>query len=352
MPSTIPCPDAATLRALVLGELDRGRAVAVEAHLEQCSACRALVRREDWGDAAGFGSAATEVSLRDSDEVAFVERIERFASVGTDADLRGETPLHVRTGQDSRDTAVPPDDLPVCVHGYRLEGEIDKGGMGRVVRVRDEDFERPLAMKVLLARGGDHEARFLREARMTGLLQHPGIPPVHALGRLADGRPYFVMKLIQGRSLAELLRARPSPDADLPRWLGIFEHVCHTVGYAHARGVIHRDLKPLNVMIGAFGEVQVMDWGLAKLLGAAEPEPVEKQGTVFGLRQAVATAEATAAQTVMGTPPYMAPEQARGEVDTLDLRADVFGLGAILCEILTGRPPYTGPNSLDQAAGR
>jgi serine/threonine protein kinase len=140
------------------------------------------------------------------------------------------------------------DVLPAQVGVYRLEGEIARGGMGRIVRVRDDDFDRPLAMKVLLGSGGDLEDRFLREARLTGILQHPGIPPVHALGRLEDGRPFFVMKLIQGRSLQSLLKDRPSPAADLPRFIAIFEQICQTVGYAHAQGVIHRDLKPGNVI--------------------------------------------------------------------------------------------------------
>jgi tetratricopeptide (TPR) repeat protein len=254
-------------------------------------------------------------------------------------------------------TAAAPDrpalaELPARVGRYHLEQEIARGGMGRIVRVRDEDFERPLAMKLLLGSGGNPEERFLREARMTGQLQHPGIPPVHERGRLADGRPYFVMKLIQGRSLHELLKERTAPAADLPHWLGIFEQICQTVGYAHARGVIHRDLKPANIMVGAFGEVQVMDWGLAKFIGATdddEPEPEEGQSTVFGLRRTVALTEATSADSVLGTPAYMAPEQARGEYDRLDARADVFGLGAILCEILTGAPAFRGRDVLGKA---
>src|SRR5262249_34717808 len=126
-------------------------------------------------------------------------------------------------------------------------------------------FDRPLAMKVLLERGDNHLAeRFLREGKLTGQLQHPGIPPVQEMGKLDDGRPYFIMKLIEGRSLYDLLRARSSPSQDLPLFVSIFEQICHTLGYAHAKGIIHRDLKPSNVMVGAFGEVQVMDWGLAK----------------------------------------------------------------------------------------
>jgi len=150
------------------------------------------------------------------------------------------------------------------------------------------------------------------------------------------------MKLIKGRTLADLLKERSSPGVDLGRWLGIFEHVCQTVAYAHSRGVIHRDLKPSNVMVGAFGEVQVMDWGLAKIL--ARPEQVNPEqttaGTVIRTTREDSTAEEDRRTGVVGTPAYMAPEQARGEA--ADERADVFGLGGILCVILTGQPPHAG----------
>jgi serine/threonine-protein kinase len=223
---------------------------------------------------------------------------------------------------------------------YRLGPEIARGGMGVIYRAFDPVLGRDLAVKVLrpeCARRPDLVRRFLHEAEVGAQLQHPGVVPVHEVGRLPDGRPYIAMKLVQGRTLAALLHERPgragsrqrpenatSVGADLPRFLRVFEQVCQTMAYAHARGVIHRDLKPLNVMVGEFGEVQVMDWGLAKRLrpGAAA-SPTE-----------------TAVGTVLGTWVYMAPEQVRGEVERLDERTDVFGLGAILCEILTGRPPY------------
>src|SRR5262249_38173671 len=138
---------------------------------------------------------------------------------------------------------------------------------------------RELAVKVILPAHRDNPEllrRFVGEARLAGQLQHPGVVPVYDVGRLSDGRPFFTMKLIQGRTLTELLAERPDPAHDLPRFLRYFEAVCQAVGYAHSKGIIHRDLKPLNVMVGAFGEVQVMDWGLAKRLGEgaeAAPEP-------------------------------------------------------------------------------
>src|SRR5205823_7118004 len=142
--------------------------------------------------------------------------------------------------------------------------------------------------------------------------------------RLEDGRPFFAMKLIKGRTLAEILAARANPSEDLPRFLAVFEQLCQAVGYAHSKGVIHRDLKPLNVMVGAFGEVQVMDWGLAKLL--RRKEEVGQAGTqsAADLLLALPSADQTRAGAVLGTLAYMAPEQARGEVDRLDERCDVF----------------------------
>jgi tetratricopeptide (TPR) repeat protein len=179
-----------------------------------------------------------------------------------------------------------------------------------------------------------------------GQLQHPGIPPVYDLGELPDGRPFFALKLIQGRTLAELLHERPHPAHDLARWVALFGQVCQTVAYAHSRGILHRDLKPANVMVGAFGEVQVMDWGLAKVLGSTRaPQttpPTQELSTIYTARTS-GDEPSTQAGTVMGTLAYMAPEQARGEVDELDERCDVFGLGAVLCVLLTGQPPYIAP---------
>ncbi|HYT90592.1 MAG TPA: protein kinase, partial [Gemmataceae bacterium] len=243
---------------------------------------------------------------------------------------------------------------------YQFLEEIGRGGMGLVLRAHDAHCHRDVAVKVLHDRHtGDAPAehRFLEGAKLTSQLQHPGVPPVHEIGRLVDGRPFFAMKLVEGRTLAELLRERTGPPEDLPPWLGIFTRICQAVAYAHSHGVIHRDLKPGNIMVGAFGEVQVMDWGLAKVidatrpgeLAAGEPPTVDSPGTA----QATLPQFASQAGAIMGTPAYMPPEQARGEVQSLDPRSDVFGLGAILCEILTGHPPYQEKresNVLDQAA--
>ncbi len=234
---------------------------------------------------------------------------------------------------------------------YQLQGEIARGGMGAIIKGRDVDLGRELAIKVLLeSHQGDPTmiGRFVEEAQIGGQLQHPGIVPVYELGTFPDRRPYFAMKLVHGRTLAALLHDRPGPMEDLPRFLGIFEQVCQTIAYAHARGVIHRDLKPSNVMVGAFGEVHVMDWGLAKVLpqgGIADElaaNPVHEAVIATVRSGGAGSGSESQAGSVLGTPAYMAPEQARGEVERIDERADVFGLGAILCEILTGRPPFAG----------
>jgi serine/threonine-protein kinase len=245
---------------------------------------------------------------------------------------------------------------------YELIGEIARGGMGVVLRGRDPNLGRDLALKLLLDRHrgrSDLVERFIEEAQICGQLQHPGVVPVYELGTLRDRRPFFTMKLVKGRTLAALLSERASTTDDLPRFLSTFEAVCQTVAYAHARGVIHRDLKPSNVMVGSFGEVQVMDWGLAKVL-PRDGQPTDRAASAPGNETVVATArtkgdsDLSQAGSVLGTPAYMAPEQARGETEAVDRRADVFALGSILCEILTGTPAFQGPSSLEilRAAGR
>jgi serine/threonine-protein kinase len=237
---------------------------------------------------------------------------------------------------------------------YRIDGEIARGGMGAVLKGFDADLCRDVALKVLREDFLDnHELvrRFVEEAQIGGQLQHPGLVPIYELGTLSDRRPFLAMKLVKGQTFAALLEARPSPASELPRFVGIFQQVCQTVAYAHARGVIHRDLKPSNVMVGGFGEVQVMDWGLAKILDRSEGgggAPASVPGdTVVQTSRTYWLEGASMPGEVLGTPAYMAPEQARGEIHREDTRCDVFGLGSILCEILTGRPAFTGPNVLE-----
>jgi serine/threonine-protein kinase len=234
---------------------------------------------------------------------------------------------------------------------YEVLGEIAKGGVGVVLKAHDLDLGRDLAMKVLREEhAADPEVtqRFVEEAQIGGQLQHPGIVPVYELGRRGDKRPYFTMKLVKGRTLGALLRERKDASRDRRRFLAVFESVCQTLAYAHARGVIHRDVKPSNVMVGAFGEVQVVDWGLGKVLsqgGVADERRAKRKDkgltTIATVRSGTAGSESRVG-SVMGTPAYMPPEQAMGDVERTDERSDVFGLGAVLCEILTDQPPYIG----------
>ena len=265
---------------------------------------------------------------------------------GSPPDLNGATIGLPGGGSDS----LPPTDP----FGYELLEEIGSGGMGVVYRATDIAFGREVAVKVLHERyapGSGAATRFLEEARITGQLQHPAIPPAHHVGTLPDGRPFLAMKLIKGHTLEDLLKARPDASADRGRFVAIFEHLCQAIAYAHDHKVIHRDLKPANVMVGDYGEVQVMDWGLAKVLTAGTAElsltatADQTLGTeIHSLRES-ADASFTQAGSVLGTPAFMPPEQAAGELGKIDERADVFGLGAVLSVILTGQPPYAGRDS-------
>ena len=236
-----------------------------------------------------------------------------------------------------------------------LHEEIARGGMGTVIKGRDSLLNRDLAIKVLLDSLDDETAqRFYEEAQINAQLQHPGIVPVYEVGRLSDSRPYFAMKLVKGKTLRELLDARKDPEEDRQRFLGIFEQVCQTMAYAHSRQVIHRDLKPSNIMVGAFGEVQVMDWGVAKVLSneasldadveTASPELNESstQTKIRTMRHSAGGRNETLDGVVLGTLAYMSPEQALDEKERVTEASDVFGLGAILCEIISGKPPYEG----------
>jgi tRNA A-37 threonylcarbamoyl transferase component Bud32/tetratricopeptide (TPR) repeat protein len=228
---------------------------------------------------------------------------------------------------------------------YEVEGRLAAGGMGEVYGARDSALGRRVAVKVLRPEWQDDPssvARFWGEARTTARLQHPGVVPVYEAGLDARDRPFIAMKLVEGRTLAQLLADRADPADRLADFVNTFEHVCQTIAYAHQQKVIHRDLKPANVMVGNFGEVQVMDWGLAKRLGdeyrqadstrvPAMPKKVDSTVPAGGL---------TVAGEMIGTPGYMPPEQARGDHDRVGPGSDVFGLGAILCEILTGKAPF------------
>lgn len=232
---------------------------------------------------------------------------------------------------------------------YELFGEFARGGVGVLFHARDQVLRRDVAVKILLARHRDRpelHRRFLEEAQICAQLQHPGIVPLHDAGLTSDGRPFLAMKLIRGETLAARL-AQQAPSAERRSELvRILIQVCHAVAYAHARGVVHRDLKPGNVMVGAFGEVQVMDFGMAKVLAREEPAapstPRERQPAPVTTVRSEDPSSNSVSGSVMGTYAYMPPEQAAGDLERVGPRADVFSLGAILCELLTGAPPYRG----------
>jgi eukaryotic-like serine/threonine-protein kinase len=238
-------------------------------------------------------------------------------------------------------------DLAGDVAGHRILTLIARGGMGAVYRALDLALHRTVAVKVVQSKFQGNPvaaARFLEEARITAQLQHPGIPPVHQIGTLPDGRPFLAMKLIKGRTLAELMEGT---DWDLGRVAGIFEPLCHAVAYAHEHGVVHRDLKPQNVMVGRFNEVQVMDWGLARIRTTRPTTSAETTtaSSFHDPRMATGSDQfETRAGSVLGTPAYMPPEQAIGAIGQVTERSDVFSLGAILCTMFTGQPPYVGGN--------
>jgi len=219
---------------------------------------------------------------------------------------------------------------------YRLVDKLGQGGMGGVFRVEDTALNRQIAMKVINVPdpAGDWSARLLQEAHIIAKLEHPAIVPVHDAGVLPDGRPYYTMKLVQGKRLDEHIAIVQN----VPDRLRIFLRICDAVAFAHANGVLHRDLKPGNVMVGPFGEVLVMDWGLSKLISATEGNIRLAQPQVPGTS---AQSGGTAHGTVMGTLGYMAPEQTRGE--SLDARADVYSLGAILQFLLKDSSPIPRP---------
>jgi serine/threonine protein kinase len=213
---------------------------------------------------------------------------------------------------------------------YALVRRVARGGMGVVYEALDEKLGRRVALKVLDApeQDGELERRLIREAQVLARLEHPGIVPVHDVGTLPDGRVFYAMKFAQGQRLDEHMQAMPS----VPDRLRLFLRICDAVAFAHARGVLHRDLKPANIMIGPFGEVLVLDWGLAKIL--REPRNANSEshpeGTVLRSPATARDSAVTGQGAVMGTPGYMSPEQARGDNAGLDERSDIFSLGAVL----------------------
>ncbi len=249
---------------------------------------------------------------------------------------------------------------------YKLRGEIARGGMGAILRVWDEDLGRELAMKVVLGTDGEQAdpttsdldgkrvSRFLEEAQITGQLDHPCVVPVHELGLDAQARVYFTMRLVKGRDFGRILELAEAGQEGWSRTraLGVLLRVCEAMAYAHSKGVVHRDLKPANVMVGNFGEVYVMDWGLARVLGRADAHDIRRRDASGTSSLHIARRDkrrdwldwafVTMDGDVVGTPAYMPPEQARGKIEEISARSDVYAIGAMLYHLLAGQMPFVG----------
>lgn len=299
-----------------------------------------------------------------NDESSFIERLSRAVGSDVDPEVNLDRGASGSSGVVARMQA-----RPTLSKRYRLEGEIARGGMGAIREVWDEDLRRRLAMKVALGRGkgGSSNAaseldprllsRFLEEAQVTGQLEHPGIVPVHELGMDDEGVVYFTMQLVRGGDLEAVFELIPkgTDGWSVTRALGVLLKVCEAMAFAHSKGVIHRDLKPANVMVGDFGEVYVMDWGLVRVSDREDRHDVRiaPEGSVStDLRTDSAGESGDSLYTmdgdILGTPAYMSPEQARGDIQGLDARTDVYAVGAMLYQLLSGAAPFTQPGAPKQ----
>ena len=277
-------------------------------------------------------------------------------------DLESSTVYHPeessRTIESGHTTSIGPSDHALLKKsfqgpaGHEIEQLLGRGGMGAVYQARQAALDRDVAIKVILDSESNSETRdrFRREAMALGKLAHPNIVPIHDLGVDDEGRHFYTMKLVKGRTIKDIIEGLRAADPEtcrqntLDRLLTIFRKVCDAMAFAHSHGILHRDLKPENIMVGEFGEVLVMDWGLAKFLHDSAVDPLPQEG-VLNPQQPAASEQgfgATMDGSVMGTPHYMSPEQAAGRIGDMDERSDIFALGGILYSLLTLQPPVSG----------
>jgi serine/threonine protein kinase len=301
----------------------------VDSHLARCPVCRSL--------------AELMIARSAADEPGDCARAEVLIAAGGDQPLSGQDavflPAHLLRCRTCRESALDP---PLAYElgppvidpdTYTLGAEIGRGGMGRVLSARDRRIGRAVALKEMLEKDPIALARFEREARITAQLQHPNIVSIYEVGRWPDGRPFYAMPILPGRTLREAMSAA----RNLRERLHLLPNLiaaADAIAYAHSRRVIHRDLSPSNILLGSFGETTVIDWGVAKELDENAAEVGHTSSEITGL------VGLTVFGTVIGTPAYIAPEAAEGR--PVDERADVYALGAILLQLLTGRPPYDG----------
>jgi WD40 repeat protein/tRNA A-37 threonylcarbamoyl transferase component Bud32 len=349
-----------------------GRSPRIEACLADATEAErpALLRELLWLEVefrrtGGEQPTRAEYRQRFPGDETIIDSVFEAAAQGGDPTTRPRAGPDVPTTLIHAPTTVRPDDDPYATQTrtvgaatsagtrFRVLRLHDRGGLGEVYVARDQELNRDVALKRIQDRFADqplYRARFLFEAEITGGLEHPGIVPVYGLGHYDDGRPYYAMRFIRGDSLRDAIERfhdaeRPGRDPgeralELRKLLGRFIDVCDALEYAHSRGVLHRDLKPGNIMLGKYGETLVVDWGLARPLDRPEAaadmtEPPLQPSSGSGL-------EPTVAGTAIGTPAYMSPEQAAGRLDQLGAASDVYGLGATFYHLLTGQPPVSG----------